>query len=77
MSFTSLSLVIHEIVTLPSDQRYTLFNLKRLIRYRMSLAPTREAVSSNLGIVRQFSLHGATRALLISRLLHLLVGLTI
>ena len=43
----------------------------------MSLAPTREAASSNLVIVRRSSLQGATLPLLISRLLHWLVVLTI
>ena len=74
--FSSLLLLIQDNATLLSNHKKNLVKEKMLLRWLVNLQPINAAVSSNLGIVSLSSLHGATFALLMRRLLQLLSGLT-
>ena len=73
-SFNFLSLLIQDNATLLSDHRKNLLIENKLFRWSINLHPINAAVSSNLGMVSLPSLHAATLALLIKRLLLLLFG---
>ena len=75
-SFNSLSPLIHDNATLLSNHKKNLVKENMLLRWLIILNSINAAVSSNLGIVSLSSLHGATFALLMRRLLWLLSGLT-